>query len=352
VAPTAFALALLFQVGPGWQDAPALPRPVTNNAVVGVETSAGPAVFSFLGLDASKTSAGVVTWAFRWDVGSAAWREVAPVPGPGRLAATAQAVGGRVYVFGGYTVEADGSERSLPNVDVYDPMTDTWSTGEPVPVPVDDAVSGVWNDRLIFLVSGWHDTGNETAVQIYDPERDVWSQGTPLPGSPVFGHAGAIARNTIVYVDGVTARPRDQTPAGESRFSMEASSWRGEIDPSDPTRVTWLRLPDHPGPGLYRAAAVSVGTRVVFLGGSRNPYNYDGIGYDGRPSEPEPLAFSYDVVSGAWSTVPAPRAPTMDHRAAIRVGGYVALAGGMEAGQTVTSRVRIVPVIDLIAGGG
>ena len=133
-----------------------------------------PAVFSFLGLDSTRRWNGVVDWAFRWDLGSDRWRTVAPVPGRGRLAATAQAVRGRIYLFGGYTVAEDGSEKSLPNVDVYDPATDRWSAGAPIPVPVDDAVSGVWRDSLVFLVSGWHDRDNVADVQIYDPAADRW----------------------------------------------------------------------------------------------------------------------------------------------------------------------------------
>jgi N-acetylneuraminic acid mutarotase len=347
----ALGLILAVQASGGWQSAPPLPRPVTNNAVATVETESGASVFSFLGLDATRSRSGEVSWAFRWDLGDPAWREVAPVPGPGRLAATAQAVKGRVYVFGGYTVAEDGAERSVPWVDVYDPSSDSWGSRAPIPVPVDDAVSGVWRDSLVYLVSGWHDDGNETLVQIYDPATDRWDQGTPIPGPPVFGHAGGLARDALVYVDGVRVRAPEETPEGESRFELQGSAWRGDIDPSEPTRITWTRLPDHPGPPLYRAAAGVVGTRIVFVGGSDNAYNYDGIGYDGRPSAPARAAFSYDLVTGSWSRLSAPSIPTMDHRGLVRAGGYVVLLGGMEDGQRVTDGVRRITLLELLTGG-
>ena len=307
--------------------------PVANNAVAAVETSAGWSIFSFLGIDSTKLWSGVTTASFRWDSGRAEWETIDPPPGPGRLAATAQAFGGRIFLFGGYTVAADGSETSRPEVDVLDPETGRWTRAAPMPIPVDDAISGVWRDSLIFLVSGWHDSDNVDAVQIYDPARDLWAQATPIPGAPVFGHAGGIAGDAIVYIDG--ARVRTEPRA----FLLETSSWLGRIDPADPTRIAWERLPDHPGPGLYRAAATATMSRVVFVGGTDNPYNYSGIGYDGRPAEPWGGAFAYDPAAGRWVDVPAPATPTMDHRGIVIADDRAFVVGGMIAGQRVTDRV-------------
>ena len=247
----------------------------------------------------------------------------------------AQAVGEKVYVFGGYTVAADGAERSVPDVVVYDVATDAWSRAASMPVPVDDAASGVWRDSLIFVVSGWHDSDNVADVQIYDPAADSWQAGTPIPGPPVFGHAGGIAGDTFVYVDGTRV---DTDPR---RFSLEVSSWAGAIDPRDPTRIEWTRLPDHPGPGLYRSAAIGHGGRVVFAGGSDNPYNYDGIGYDGVPASPASIAFAWD--GGRWATLSAPAVATMDHRGLVSVGGRLFAVGGMTGGQRVTDAVTPLP---------
>ncbi|WP_423929140.1 Kelch repeat-containing protein [Candidatus Palauibacter sp.] len=315
---------------------PPLPMPVANNAVAAIETSAGWAVFSFLGIDSTKLWSGVMTASFRWDLGSPAWRAIEPPPGPGRLAATAQAFHGRIFLFGGYTVAEDGGEQSRPEVDVLDPETGRWTRAAPMRTPVDDAISGVWRDSLIFLVSGWHDSDNVAAVQIYDPARDAWTQATPIPGPPVFGHAGGVADDAIVYIDG--ARVQTDPRA----FVLEMSSWLGRIDPADPTLIAWQRLPDHPGPGLYRAAASGTGSRLVFSGGSDNPYNYNGIGYDGRPAEPWSGAFAFDPATGAWSELSAPDTPTMDHRGIVIADGRAFIVGGMTAGQRVTDRVTEV----------
>jgi len=325
-------VAILQVVSIQWTKAPDLPIPTANNAVVATNTPNGPAVFSFLGLDSTKQWDGIHSRAFRWTVGDSHWSEIAPVPGPGRLASTAQAVDGKIYLFGGYTVAEDGSERSLPNLDIYDPHTGTWSNGEPIPLPVDDAVSGVWHDSLIYLVSGWHDTGNVAEVQFYDPARDEWKRATPIPGIPVFGHSGSIVGNTIVYIDG--ARIDSTGP----RFTIEHSSWSGEIDNVDPTKITWRRMEQHPGPPLYRAAAGVTGGLIIFAGGTDNPYNYNGIGYDGTPSEPQRTVFAYDSETNTWIELGSLPMTSMDHRGIAAFDNVLVIVGGMGNGQEVLRR--------------
>lgn len=321
------------RAGPKLAEPPPLPAPVANNAVASVHTETGWALFSFLGIDSTKAWNGVTTTSYRWDLGTTEWREIAAPPGPGRLAATAQTLGGKIFLFGGYTVAEDGTERSLPQVDVYDPETEAWTAAAPMPVPVDDAMSGVWRDSLIYLVSGWHDSDNVANVQIFDPAKNAWRQATPIPGPPVFGHAGGIAGDAIVYVDGVRV---DTEPR---RFSLEPSSWLGRIDPTDPGRIDWTRLPAHPGPPLYRAAAIGRGSAVFFMGGSDNPYNYNGLGYDGRAAQALPGVWAFEVDEQRWVELDPLETASMDHRGVIVADGRAFLVGGMIAGQQVTNRV-------------
>ena len=318
-----------------WTLGPPLPRPVANNAVVGLDLAGEAHVYSFLGIDETKSWDGVRSWAFRWVLGREAWEELPPVPGPGRLAATAESWGGRVYLFGGYTVAEDGSERSVPNVDVFDPTTGAWSAATPIPVPVDDAVSGVWQDSLIVLVSGWHDTDNVPDVQFYDPRADSWSSSTPTPGPPVFGHAGKVVEDRIVYLGGAN------TSGTRPRFLIEPSAWLGAIGGETDPEIRWDPLPAHPGPPRYRAASVSLGDWVVFAGGTDNPYNYSGIGYDGVPAMPLPSVFAFHGPTGTWVEGPDLPEPRMDHRALARAGDRVVLAGGMDAEQSVTAEVFV-----------
>lgn len=322
-----------------WTEAPPLPIPITNNAVAGVLTPEGHAVFSFLGLDSTKRWDGLTNRAFRWELEGRAWKEISPVPGGGRLAATAQAVRGKVYLFGGYTVAEDGNEHTSPNLDIFDPNSGSWRRGSPIPEPVDDAVSGTWRDSLIYLISGWHDRDNVRHVQIYDPATDRWRQATPIPGTPVFGHAGAISGDVIVFLDGVR-----RNAGGQLRYEPVRESWRGLIDESDPTHISWSRLPNHPGPPLYRAAAAAVDGWVLFAGGTDNPYNYDGRGYDGEPSRPLDGVFGWNVETGSWHNLARLTAPSMDHRGIVALQEQLVIVGGMVADQRVTGSVAVAPL--------
>ena len=37
---------------------------------------------------------------------------------------------------------------------------------------------------------------------------------------------------------------------------------------------------------------------IYFSGGTDNPYNYNGIGYNGVPAEPSPVTFAFSLRSG------------------------------------------------------
>ncbi len=121
---------------------PDLPRAISNNAVAALVADAGIAYFSFLGLGTGKHWSDASSAAFALAPGASAWLELPEVPGgQGRLGGSAVAVAGRVYIFGGYTVAADGSEKSMPHVHAFDPERGDYSTRQPMPVPVDDSLA-------------------------------------------------------------------------------------------------------------------------------------------------------------------------------------------------------------------
>lgn len=319
---------------PVWERGPDLPAPISNNAVASVTTDSGSALYSFLGLDQTKLYSGVRRDVFKLD-GKQSWERVGDVPGElGRLASTAQSIDGRIYVVGGYTVAPDGHEVSVPEVNVYDPTRardERWSLTAPMPVPVDDAVSGVARG-LLFLVSGWHDDDNVANVQVYDPATNAWRQATPIIGPPVFGHSGGIVGDTIIYCDGVLV-----DPSAKPKFKITSGCFAGQIDPEDASVVAWTEMPGHPGPARYRMAVGRVpGSRtLVFAGGAANPYNYDGVGYDGVPSAPSDDVYGFDFESRSWEPMPSLPEPTMDHRGLAAHGGHLWLVGGMTTDQRV-----------------
>lgn len=329
---------------------PELPVTVSNNAAVLIP---GPAasvqVISLAGLVDGKTWRHVSDRVFSWRSGDKRWRELAPIPGGvGRLAATAQTVAGQVYFFGGYTVSEDGAEVSTPDGYELNPATGTYRRLPDMPVAVDDAVSAVYADRYVFLVSGWHNNDNVDLVQVFDTQTHSWLAATPFPGPPVFGHSGGISGRTLIVCDGVKVL----APANDEErrsFVPSPECYRGDIDSLDPSRISWRQISSHPGPALYRSAAAGSGGQIVFFGGTDNPYNYNGVGYNGIPSEPRNGAFAYVAAEDRWEALAVQARPTMDHRALLTLapGRWLVIGGMDESRELLSTTAPITAGVDL-----
>lgn len=323
---------------------PPLPVAHSNNAVAKLERGGSLRFFSFMGLRAGKTYSDISKQAFEYDVVAKRWRALPDVPvAHGRLASTAVGVGDLVYLFGGYTVAADGTEISTPEVFAFDPKANTYSPRQPIPVPVDDTVALPFDNRYVYLISGWHNKDNVQLAQVYDTLEDRWFRATDWPGLPVFGHAGGILGNRMVIADGVTVLAGE---TGSRRFKLVGDAWSGEIDQTDPSRIAWKRLPSHPGNPLYRMAATGspVTGSIVFGGGSETAYNYDGNGYDGTPAVPSSRAIAFDIDRNSWVDLGPLRAPSMDHRGLLEAGGVFYTLGGMGDQREVIGDIIPFPV--------
>lgn len=90
---------------------------------------------------------------------------------------------------------------------------------------------------------------------------------------------------------------------------------------------------------LLAATGVPERSAVLFIGGSENPYNYDGIGYNDAPAEPVRNALLFNLELLEWEVVVHDGVATMDHRALVPHSDGWMTVGGMLAGQQVTDAV-------------
>ncbi len=316
---------------------PPLPAPVTNNVIAVVRAAGREHIVSMLGLGPGKTWRDLRSGGYLHVVGTDGWEALPEIPdGHGRLAAAAVTLAGSVFIFGGYTVAKDGSESSTPYVYRLDVVGRRYQRLADMPTPVDDSVALIHRDRYVYLVSGWHDVDNVALVQFYDVVEDRWRQAAPYPGTPIFGHAGAIVDRHMLICDGV----RVVRGVGRARYAPSDECWLGTIDEQAPERIDWTRMPPHPGPPRYRSAAAASDGEFLFAGGSANPYNYDGVGYDGRPSEPKSDLLRFDHRRQSWRTEPGPA--VMDLRALAVTTGGTYVVGGMRTRQTVSASIAAV----------
>ncbi len=322
-------------------DWPKLPESVSNNAFTAIEGEDGLTLVSFAGIGAGLKSGDVHSRTYVLYPNARAWKRVSDIPGErGRLASVAIAVGSQAFVFGGYSVAADGSEISERDSYAFDPETAAFRRIADMPIAVDDAVAVSYLDRYIYLISGWHDVGNVNLVQRYDIRNNRWTQATPWPGSPVFGHAGAIAGNRLLVCDGV----RVSNAFLPRRFLASPECFLGTIDQEDARKIHWQSAPPHPGGPCYRmsAAAVSDNNEIIFVGGADNPYNYNGVGYDGTPARPCARPLVFDLSFGQWRALPELPAPRMDQRGVVIYRDRLLSIGGMSrAGQLESTVLQI-----------
>ncbi|MBL4651660.1 MAG: T9SS type A sorting domain-containing protein [Flavobacteriales bacterium] len=318
-----------------------MPEAVSNNAVCGGFVGTTPYVYSFCGIDTSKVYSGIHLKSFRYNTAADSWETIASVPDTmGKVAASANRVGDIIYVIGGYHVKSNGNEISSKSVHRYDTQNDIWlSDGTPIPIAIDDQVQAVYNDSLIYVITGWSNTNNVAAVQIYDTYNDSWQAGTPVPNvstSRLFGGAGVITGNTIYYFGG----------AKNSSFTANSTLTIGEIDPSDPTIITWTDTILDANLFGYRSACTEIWGEAIWLGGSDVTYNFNGIAYNGSggvPPNNQYFSFGSDLV---WDTVSV--ALPMDLRGIANTSLFTKyLAGGMETNQQVSRETIKLEFTDL-----
>ena len=318
---------------------PSMPSAVTSNAVASLR--GGLEVYSLMGLGTKKTWDDVSNKMYELGLRSGKWIEGRPVPGvAGRLGASAIGAKGQIFLFGGYTIDGQGNESVLSDVNSYVPQDHRWYRAEDIPMAVDSAVIGVTHDRYIYLVGGRSKSGPVNNVQVYDSEKNTWSQATPLPGTPVFGHAGGIADEAIVYVDGA------KKDAAEGKYVASDECWMGKIDHKDPNKIGWSKLPAHPGTGRFGIVAGSGehDHRILFSGGTTGPHNYKDLDSDGKQAELSPVTFAYELHGNRWETITE---DTYDVRADSRGIVFTPLGpmilGGTLKNSAVSARVLVLP---------
>jgi len=314
-----------------------MPEAFTENAVATLKN--GIEVYSMMGLGTKKTWDSVSNKLYVLRLSSGKWAEGREVPGvAGRLGSSAIGVRGRIAVFGGYVVDGQGNEFTVADVNSYNPEERRWYRAADIPVPVDRAVIGVTHDRYIYLVGGRSKNGPVNNVQLYDAERNTWSQATPFPGAPVFGHAGGVADETIVYVDG--ARKNTTGPVASDEC------WMGKIDHKDPNKIEWTKLPAHPGPGRFGiiAGAGEHDHRILFSGGSTTPHNFKGVDEQGKSFEMSPVTFAFELHGNRWETISE---DTYDVRADSRGIAFTPIGplivGGTLKNTAISARVLALP---------
>lgn len=317
-----------------------MPERLSNNAVSMGYHNGVPNVYTFAGIDSTRSHTGIHLRSYRYNTQTNTWHTIAPLPDTlGKIAAIASTVKNKIYIIGGFH-EFPGAEIITNKVHIYDCNADSFlADGANLPFATGDQSQAVWRDSLIYVISGWGGADNLTQVQIYNPSTDTWSAGTPLPNSNAyksFGSSGTIVGDTIYYFGGGSAT---------FPYGVQSVFRKGVINPNNPTQITWSTF-TWSGWNGYRMAATTCFDKTFWLGGAGVTYLFDGIAYNGTgPASPKGDIICYQGNNHSFKKESGYALP-MDLRGIGSVNDTVKyIVGGMH-GLTVsnqTLRLRVIP---------
>ena len=266
-----------------WAYAAPLPEPIAANVAVALDGK----VYSLTGVNDRYYSQYASSYVYDPDLDS--WSAIADPPTL-RDSAGAGAIDDKIYLVGGYD-----SDWNLPDVlEIYDPATNTWSIGAPIPMPGTGAAPGVAvYDGQLYLMGGWL-YGYHNHVFRYDPPTDTWTQLADMPVGLAYSSCGVLTGQIVC--------------AGGYNWNGQAS---GKLYAYHPDTNTWSTLADLPEP-VYGAAAVASQGKLYLNGG---------IASGSLTNE----TWVYDALTNQWSYGPASNYATYHAGSACgfnRVGGF------------------------------
>jgi N-acetylneuraminic acid mutarotase len=141
-----------------------------------------------------ETTTGVTGAVTRYNPLSDTWESLSPKPLPVADIGAA-VVGGKIYVPGGRTL----SGQPTNDLEIYNPRQDRWEKGASLPFAISGyAIATI--EGKIYLFGGWDGKDYLSSVFEYDPEQDVWRERTPMPTARAY--AGAAVAGGKIYVVG------------------------------------------------------------------------------------------------------------------------------------------------------
>lgn len=332
---------------------PTLPEPVSNQLVLQTSVRGQLYMASFAGLGAAKTTASMHNKTWQLSAGQSSWQPAAALPSvsrvSGRIATTGVVLNKQFFILGGYGQSSDGKSGTLADSYRFSPVTQSYNKLPDMPVAVDESVALTTKDRYVYLLAGFHNSGAVNLVQLFDNFTQKWSQATPYPGTAVFGHAGVLVDNELLFCDGVKIVPE---PDGSQKFETEATCYLGKISDKNANDISWRKAPHHGGKARTRQGAIAVEvngeTMAAFIGGSETPYHLNGVTDDGKAIEPSKAIYLYSFKQQKWLKAAPSETAVMDLRSLVLLDGEIFSIGGMLAGQQVSNtaikhKIKLLP---------
>ncbi|MDP5169790.1 MAG: hypothetical protein NWR72_06070 [Bacteroidia bacterium] len=203
----------------------------------------------------------------RFDPINSVWEDRAPLPqDPNNPAQQLKihhvqpvVLDGLIYFAGAFTKDYSG-EDPIPNIWIYDPLTDVWIQGPEIPLSRQRGSAGaVAYEGKLYLVCGitnGHIDGWVPWLDRWDPATNKWDTLTPAPQAR--DHFQAVVARDRIYVAGgrrsqVANGVFGNMVAEVDIYEFATNSWRTVVSPSgdlpDPRAGNFAGIWSHPQDG-------------------------------------------------------------------------------------------------------
>ncbi len=179
------------------------------------------------------------------------------------------ATAGNKILFAGGAIQITPTYIASSRVDIYDMVTQTWSTAE-LSMPRSALVSATLGNK-IFFTDGYYSASSR--VDIYDASANLWS--TTELGTARAGLISAAAGNKVVFAGGYGIPDNDKIDV----YNVTSGLWS----------TAFLAQP------RADISATSFGNKIYFSGGQDLQGN-QGVGFSDKVD-------IYDASTDSWSTI-------------------------------------------------
>ena len=146
------------------------------------------------------------------------WRLGEEMP-TNRTEMTAAVLDDKIYLIGGADYGAGGA---VSTVEIYDPNTNQWTNGAPLPYALDHAPSVVHKGKIYVIGGFLEDKIPTNKLWIYDSTSDTWTEGAPLSSSRG-ALVAEVINDTIYAIGGVNSTHHPVTT--NEAYNIENNSW-------------------------------------------------------------------------------------------------------------------------------
>jgi hypothetical protein len=172
----------------------------------------------------------------------------------------------------------------------------------------------VWTGQLVLALDTPDpaDLGQPVHVMLFDPDTDTWRVGDPVPGPPRREFVSVWTGRHLLAWGGIHASatyydeqslPAEAAPeaywdADQQRWVISHTEWLADGWAYDPVADTWAPISPAPIPGASQSSAAWTGTEMIVWGGP--------TGADVWPYQPNPVGAAYNPTTDTWRTIADP----------------------------------------------